>query len=71
MKIIFFAENMCMLYSFCLRLFATLLWFIGEVVDMFPVYERNFALDDPLISFPHTKQQCVALFSTNDRERYT
>lgn len=39
------------------RLFATLLWFLGEVIDTIPVYERSFALDDPLISHPHRKQQ--------------
>ncbi|PAV19734.1 lipid phosphate phosphatase 1 [Pyrrhoderma noxium] len=38
-------------------LFATLLWFIGEAIDHSDVFERDFRLDDPLISHPHTKQQ--------------
>ena len=45
------------------RLFATLLWFIGEAIDHSDVFERDFRLDDPLISHPHTKQQQVQVIT--------
>ncbi|EJD08574.1 lipid phosphate phosphatase 1 [Fomitiporia mediterranea MF3/22] len=36
---------------------ATLLWFVAGFIDHFEVFEREFSLDDPLISHPHKKQQ--------------
>ena len=43
------------------RLFATLMWYMGEFIDSLNVFERDFRLDDPLISHPHTKQQRVTI----------
>ena len=39
------------------------MWFIGEAIDHSDVFERDFRLDDPLISHPHTKQQQVQVIT--------
>lgn len=33
------------------------MWLVAEILRWIPVHERDFALDDPIISHPYTHEQ--------------
>lgn len=42
------------------RIVATAFWFFASVINASPVFKREFSVDDPLISHPHTQEQWVS-----------